>query len=694
MFSLIRKLRKPLPTTHHGRSARRTRSLRPILGVEPLDQRLLPSVTASLSNGVLVLKGDAGDDTVTVGYSTNSSAVVVDANFHDGSSNKAYNLSAVQKIQFTGGGGRDGFENDTAIAMEADGRGSHAKLVGGSGSNTFLVDSNDSIVPGTGPNANNVTYGLVGGHLYANGLQATGPLAVSLSLNPRNPLGPNKILTLSGPGGAGFQITGTWVRSGAGDSSTFTASGTLTLKSALGNISLAVPKATPLTVSYKADPDVPNAGVVTSATLSGIPNLSLNSTGLLKNLSNELGLTVQLPGVSWGTALGSDLADLNLPVDSGVPYLYASVSSGFSASFGGAAVSTKGETLAFVFDPADPSVAVRIGNFAVGGSIKGYIPFTPWAQPTAVNEHIIGNLFGEADNIPLGDLPITLSGSVVLNLDAQGTGNPLAISGNTFSKLLKGQVNLTSLATNALNDIAIGVNGNVSLGYDLNAFDITLPVGDATAMYTPGYLAFAADTPDPFANTPLEQGGVLQTVVSNVSHTPTYSVEGSISWDSNGVSSWQVTADADNVPLALGFTASHAEVTIATTDITVDAQISSLLGLATFDLKGYVDYQGHFALSTAVNADLGPFSAQFIFVFSNVTGSVQFDASLSASFDVGIGTIDLNANLAFSVDAGGSVHVSGNGDASAGPFDVGVSFDDSGFTVDLPDPFPNITVTW
>src|SRR5439155_24357263 len=131
----------------------------------------------------------------------------------------------------------------------------------------------------------------------------------------------------------------------------------------------------------------------------------------------------------------------------------------------------------------------------------------------------------------------------------------------------KNPLALADVATDALNDIAVGVNGTVSLGY--NKFDklgvtLTVPVGHATLMYEPGIVAFRGEQPNLFANTPLDAliPKVLQTSTT-VSNTvggfiggfsksqqdsaggPRYSVDGSIAWD-NGDTDWNVTAAVED----------------------------------------------------------------------------------------------------------------------------------------------------
>src|ERR1051326_4360666 len=105
------------------------------LGLERLDDRIAPSVTASLSNGQLLLSGDAGNDTVTVNQRTVISLfsgvqtfVDVNANFADGSNVKSWNTASATNLVFLSNGVTDSFTNYTTL---------DARFVGGSGQTTM-----------------------------------------------------------------------------------------------------------------------------------------------------------------------------------------------------------------------------------------------------------------------------------------------------------------------------------------------------------------------------------------------------------------------------------------------------------------------------------------------------------------------------------------------------------------------------
>src|SRR5262249_33904359 len=153
------------------------------------------------------------------------------------------------------------------------------------------------------------------------------------------------------------------------------------------------------------------------------------------------------------------LSSTGLPLASGVPYLYASLNSGASFTFGnGASVSTSGgKSMSIAIDPTDPSVMMAYNGFAIGASLQGRIPFTPVSQPTAMTTPLYGNIFGTG-TVQIGDLPISVTGAVDINLDVNHTGSPLGISGNTLKQLLTGNESFETLAGNAINDVAIGIN--------------------------------------------------------------------------------------------------------------------------------------------------------------------------------------------------------------------------------------------
>jgi hypothetical protein len=702
------------------RGATRTvrRTTRP--GLERLEDRLIPSVTPSLVNGQLRFVGDGGNDSavVTTGFtSVGSGPVNVLANFSDGTTFKTWSRSSVASLYFSSGGGTDTFTNYSNIDATFDGRGGVTTMTGGSGKNTFFTDGDDRINPN---GTQNTTFGLVNNLTQAD-LAAQGAFAASLSVD-------HTTLTLSGPGGAGFRLAGNWQDITLTSPTThdiIRTAGTVTMKSPLGDIPIPTGAAG---ISFTLAPsNFTGAGVVNAISIASFP-LMVNTSGPFAALSNELGLNVSLPDVSWGISLGSNLGNLNVPVNPGVPYLYASVNTGFSIQLGnGPSISSSGgKSMAIAIDPSDPSIVVRYNDFAAGGSLNGRIPFTPVTQPSGFSDTIYGQLYG-AGSIDLGEYPATISGSAVINLDPNHTGHVLGISGDTFHQLLTGKLKASQLEVNALNNEAIGINGTLSLGYDKDGFNFSLPVANATLMYEPGILAFRGDQPNLFAGTPLDS--IVPASLQDTLTGPRYFVDGSIAWD-GGVKDWHLTAGVDNLVLGGSFRASHAQFTIDNSGVHAVANIDGMLGLAHINVTGDVFFDGGYDLKFTSNADfnvslpsdvqkamsdaginLPSAHASFGFDLEHTGGSstTTFTASLSGSVDnfhiplVGdIENASAGGTLTITKDSTG-VHVSGSGSGSL-TFDpsigskktYSISFDASAssLTIHTPSGLPDITVHW
>ncbi|MFO0851345.1 MAG: calcium-binding protein [Gemmataceae bacterium] len=126
---------------------RTRRAARPQLGLETLDRRELPSVTADVSSdGVLKIAGDSANDAVTV-WSPNPDQIAVRA----GTLSRAYPAEWVKQISFYGFGGNDRFESTASVPTLADGgdgndflsTGSrNDTLIGGRGNDTYHFELN------------------------------------------------------------------------------------------------------------------------------------------------------------------------------------------------------------------------------------------------------------------------------------------------------------------------------------------------------------------------------------------------------------------------------------------------------------------------------------------------------------------------------------------------------------------------
>ncbi len=685
------------------------------LRVESLDNRVLPSISTNLVNGQLQLISNAGNDNATVSgrivwvqngpLRLPKGVVDVAADFADCSTSKSWSSSSISSILFESGSGNDSFTNTTNYPDQFYGGSGFTTMAGGTNRNVYFTNGNDNIVPS---GKQNMTFGLIK-NLTPAELAAQGTLAASLS-------GDHKTLTLSGPGGAGFSLIGNWNDNAtSSNADTFTAVGTVNspieLASALGNIPI-VTGPNGITITTSADSWI-GAGAVTNISLTGLPNLGVNtSTGIFGTISNELGLSLSLPNISWGIQLGSGLSNTGLPLNNGVPYLYASLNSGASFTFGnGASVSTSGgKSMSIAIDPSDPSVMMAYNGFAIGASLQGRIPFTPVSQPTANTNPLYGNIYGTG-TIQLGDLPVSITGAVDMNLDVNHTGHPWGISGNTLQQLLSGKVSLPQVAGSAFNDVAWGLNGTGSLGYTEDGFDFSIPVVNGTLIYQPGLLAVNVSEPNMLAGTPMNN--LIPSTIQSFLSPPTYYLDGSIAWGGGGLGNWQVTVGANNVNLGAGFSAQSARFTIDNNGITADAYVTGLLGLSSMDFHGDINTDGSFNLTvkddTSFNIPkVATVSADFGFGLNHVpNGSTSVSASMSGSlspFTTVLGSISgsYSGNISISLGSSG-LSVSGGGNASltiAPAFgnsyseSVGFSVNNNGFTIDMPSGVPNLTFGW
>ena len=106
--------------------------------------------------------------------------------------------------------------------------------------------------------------------------------------------------------------------------------------------------------------------------------------------------------MTWNVALGKDIPNAaNLPAQAGVPYLFTTLASGATASFGGRTVTAgNGQTLTVVFDPSDPSLYVQSNsgaNFKAGASLQGNLKYKP-SQSLAGVPAVFGNLLTNGVN--------------------------------------------------------------------------------------------------------------------------------------------------------------------------------------------------------------------------------------------------------------------------------------------------------
>jgi hypothetical protein len=468
------------------------------------------------------------------------------------------------------------------------------------------------------------------------------------------------VLDVAGPVGHGFGVRGNWQQtvtgSGATAASTYHATGTLYLETALGELAMPLPGGMTFTVTAKPGQWGQDFGELNQ--ISGATSLSL--IGLLNYFNKPigLGLSATLPQLSWGVALGGDLtatgaAMKGAPLDAAIPYLYYSFSTGSSVSlsFGGIKASAKlgpgvprpGINLAA--DPADPFLYVGVSglnpipSFAVGYSREGLIPFTPKAMPAHYQGQITGNVYLNISGISLTDagvpLPVSLSGDLTINTDPNHTGKFLGGAFGNVSDLVAAlHQSPAALGADVLHrlDVAfqnmdIGQNGTISLGVDLKkafgidtkVFSLSLPAFQETFIWDgpAEKMCFDGTVPDPLKNT------VLDKFVNGQARLDAYFSLKDRQFEV------KVTGQAD----LLGNQGS-AVIDVTNEGVNVDA-VLSLLGNNHVELKGNVDARGDLNLSAQAQVNLlNVVSASATFTLTEQGGVYDVGADLHTQVEV------------------------------------------------------------
>src|SRR5262245_46096201 len=132
------------------RSRSRRVPARPIrrtpLRLEALDDRVMPSVTASVEGTQLFLVGDSSNDNISVnnavpGPLALSSDLLVIANFRDGMPVNSFR--GIKSVVMISGGGVDSFTNDSSVDARFVGTNGRVTMNGGTGRNVFVADGDD-----------------------------------------------------------------------------------------------------------------------------------------------------------------------------------------------------------------------------------------------------------------------------------------------------------------------------------------------------------------------------------------------------------------------------------------------------------------------------------------------------------------------------------------------------------------------
>jgi hypothetical protein len=514
MFATLRRRFRARPAAARPRPKAR-------LNVQPLDERLVPATTVGLADGVLSITADGKPADIVIHRGRHGELAVQD---RIARRTTEFSAAAVQRIDFTGGSANDRFENRSPVPVRAAGGAGNDVLIGGSGDDVFRAGpGRDRYTAGEGRDLlvrdgyraaftdmsdKDAVVGLTDGRLTPAELKTEGDLNVYLDGNR---------LLFSGPTGAGFALRSGWQSATDGDTVKFTTTGPVTLESAWGDVTL---PATGGSVSVLAEAAAfPGAGVFDSIKWGGLDVTFSSPTGTYATqLEGLTGGDVGLPNLSWGIALGADVGDDAAPLNPAVPYLYATASTGYSFGYENVEVSPDGRYQGtFAFAPGDGTIYAGItglpliGDFALGVSTDGYLPYTPARVPIGMTDPNIYGHYYVRGAVSLDDagLPVAVGGGLVLDLDANDDGTLL---GGAFSQARISQAVRAFQDTvdrprqlfsrtlrSVFQDVAVGVNTNL----DLEFHGLSMELGGSSFWMTPNEIAFRAKTSNPFEGIPL-----------------------------------------------------------------------------------------------------------------------------------------------------------------------------------------------
>jgi hypothetical protein len=375
------------------------------------------------------------------------------------------------------------------------------------------------------------------------------------------------------------------------------------------------------------------------------------------------GLEVNQPQTAWGIRLGSDplLSNTGLPLNPAVPYLHYLDNRSFSASFGGASVSSSEGFSAGIFvDPADSifisAKANGLADFAAGVSAAGLIPYTPAARPSHFSAEVYGNIYAKLGvdvSAFSPGTPISIAGDVTIDLDSNDDGKNFGGAKLNVNQLLARGFNTDYLGkqvTRVFRDVDIAVNGNVELGYSKAGFDFSVPVGNGSLIYRAkqGALFARGRSVNPFEGTPLA----------------TLGSRNALNIDGYAYRTGMFRLTADGTYTAGAYTM-KGKVTLHNNGLFAEGRMTALG--TNVDVVGKILTNGDFSFGGKAAAVFGPINGRGVFTFANRNGRVTLGADLSSGFSADVGPVyvagDIRANISIGVGRGGLTY-SGNGSAS------------------------------
>jgi hypothetical protein len=691
------------------------------------------SATAALVPGAgglrtLVVTGDAANDDIVITQQRipNTTALLPLVDVRDNTTGRTVGTFAIgtfSAIQVNGNAGNDRVTNDTAFRVAVSGGDGNDFFRAGTDADAFTGGSGQDVLSRNGkraafadntPGQKDLAAGLLprGARLTPAELKAQGTLTVSLEGNR---------LVFAGPTGAGFALRSNWTGSTA--AGRFSTNAAVVLETNAGDLTVVPASSVATTV------DVGNAqhGAAEFRTIrwgvlpgsGGIQGNPLN--GYIDQAANAAGLDVNLPGANWGIGLGNQVRvlDSSAPVNNAVPYLFARMSSGYEVSYGDVKVTTpQSFSGTFVIAPGDGTTYAAVtglpvvGDLAIAVSPSGYLPYTPKTRPDgAADPEILGHFYSRGQlSLSKARIPAAVRGELVLDLDANDDGKLVGLNSTNIADGITGVINglktdprgtLMNTASALVRDIAVGFNG----GLDLELESITMALGEASAWYKPGEIAFRANITNPFRNEP-----ILKDLWSGAR----FDVQGRMDFRA-GKRDWNFKATVASGRV-FGFGTAGGSLEAGNTvlgggGIRAAVSLSGAAGLSgvasaagTVAFHGEIKFNGDFRLSgvAILAANLGSVvggTAIGTLELARQSGVFTAKGTLVASLfaDIKIAGVGAIGTLSFNLTAGpdGRVRYSGSGSLSvgghifgipAGSAFVGFSFDNTGLTLNFPNP--------
>ncbi len=486
----------------------------------------------------------------------------------------------------------------------------------------------------------------------------------------------NNVLEFAGPVGVGFGLRGDWTQTVQTTDngelfSRYDAQGTVHLQSAIGEIPLPIPTGTSFTVTTEANRWGDLFGDVDTIEWTA----QLGPFELAAPLTDAFGFAMNTPFGSasvdretYGLKLGRDdlVQETNAPVNQNIPYIFYQHNSGLSANFGGFEASVRfGNSWSIVTDPSDifiyagvTGIPTPLGELALAGSIKGNIPYTPFARPDDYLGSIFGNIYvqAEVDLTKLVGVPVKVNGEVVIDFDVNDDGqlfggvfnNPSQFVASGFDPALFG----ASVGA-ALGDIAIGVNAEVSVGLRFGdnqggigdsideLVDLSLKVGDGSLIYDPAEdgLFLRGGSASPFDDTFLEDFVPASRVVTDgfIKRDGTFRLTQQTNLQVFGHRLAGTELTIQNLP---AFSGVRAEGT------------ARVLGSSVV-LTGEIELNGDFRFTGTVNVSLaGIFQGNANVTFTRAGNAVSFRAGLTASLSTEIAGQEFGGSLTLNIGLG------------------------------------------